>query len=364
MTTELDEVVVTLPQLVAAMDGLQEEAVQQQSQGWGEEGKCTHNDGYVTQPVYACATCFAATGELFGFCFGCSLSCHLEHEVLELFNKRNFRCDCPTPKSAHICTISGHVQENNTSNKYNHNFQGTYCWCDQPYDHNSNVIMIQCYMCQDWFHDTCILKEYPHPVIPYEGDNDFICKDCMFKYSGFLVKYPQLEYTQGVNKVDDPTERKEKVYEEHNTGNVVPDNNTAQPGQPLCLIQDAAQGRIGNIFLKLGWRKHLCRCPRCIKMYHLIGTDFLLKEENDYSEDEENDEDDMTLSQSSLSDSDGLNRLNPHVQREIANGMFEFKQELVEFLRPFMNQKRTVTASDIEQFKTDLQERQRKRRKF
>lgn len=35
----------------------------------------------------------------FGVCYGCSLRCHLQHEIEELFFKRGFRCDCGTPRS-------------------------------------------------------------------------------------------------------------------------------------------------------------------------------------------------------------------------------------------------------------------------
>lgn len=57
---------------------------------------CTYDRGYISQPVYACRVC--SKGELKGFCYGCSMTCHLDHasEVIELFTKRDFRCDCPT----------------------------------------------------------------------------------------------------------------------------------------------------------------------------------------------------------------------------------------------------------------------------
>lgn len=39
---------------------------------------------------------------------------------------------------------------------YNHNFKGTYCTCDLPYpDPNveEQIEMIQCCICEDWFHE-------------------------------------------------------------------------------------------------------------------------------------------------------------------------------------------------------------------
>jgi E3 ubiquitin-protein ligase UBR7 len=84
----------------------------------GRFDSCTYNLGYVKQSVYACLTCTHDTKTPAGFCYGCSISCkhflgwrtktlfkgaslmsnsdtgHGSHDVLELFVKRKFRCDC------------------------------------------------------------------------------------------------------------------------------------------------------------------------------------------------------------------------------------------------------------------------------
>lgn len=74
---------------------------------------CTYTKGYILQPVYACRTCY--TEEHAGFCLTCSMNCHIVrisclvwvcvlnvllkyHDVIELYNKRNFRCDCGNEK--------------------------------------------------------------------------------------------------------------------------------------------------------------------------------------------------------------------------------------------------------------------------
>jgi len=56
------------------------------------------------------------------------------------------------------CQLHEIIVDQNTENSYTHNFDGLYCWCQKTYDHDSNDVMIQCIMCQDWFHDTCIQK--------------------------------------------------------------------------------------------------------------------------------------------------------------------------------------------------------------
>jgi E3 ubiquitin-protein ligase UBR7 len=103
------------------------------------------------------------------------MNCHLDHasDVIELFHKRDFRCDCPTLKSSmklllgfkeliHLlvidkCCFSEVVQVENRENKYQHNFEGLYCFCNKPYLESEE--MIQCEICQDWFHDYCLKKE-------------------------------------------------------------------------------------------------------------------------------------------------------------------------------------------------------------
>lgn len=44
----------------------------------------------------------------------------------------------------------------NVENLYNHNFKGSYCTCGRPYpdpDAEEQVEMIQCCVCEDWFHE-------------------------------------------------------------------------------------------------------------------------------------------------------------------------------------------------------------------
>ena len=44
----------------------------------------------------------------------------------------------------------------NLSNRYGHNFHGRFCHCDSSYDDESQGnTMIQCLVCEDWYHDCC-----------------------------------------------------------------------------------------------------------------------------------------------------------------------------------------------------------------
>lgn len=100
----------------------------------GKFEKCTFEQGYIRQPLYACKTCTGPGDEPSGMCYSCSIACHSDHELLELFPKRNFRCDCGVPGKfgGSSCELTKGQQKAaavNNQNTYNHNFKGLYCRC-------------------------------------------------------------------------------------------------------------------------------------------------------------------------------------------------------------------------------------------
>ncbi|KAH7323370.1 hypothetical protein B0J17DRAFT_582184 [Rhizoctonia solani] len=143
----------------------------------GEFTQCTYDLGYIKQSVYLCLTCEDGRG----VCASCSIGCHADHEQIELFPKRHFRCDCPTSGIAHPCTLRSQQPSPpklplNTENKYSQNFfrGGRFCRCAQTYDaKRERETMVQCLSCEDWFHESCLnLRERPEesesapPVAP------------------------------------------------------------------------------------------------------------------------------------------------------------------------------------------------------
>lgn len=54
--------------------------------------------GYIRQALYACKTCSSQKNIRAGVCLACSFHCHEGHELVELYTKRNFRCDCGNSK--------------------------------------------------------------------------------------------------------------------------------------------------------------------------------------------------------------------------------------------------------------------------
>lgn len=110
--------------------------------------------------MYSCLTCIpeAKTDieKSAGVCLACTFHCHDGHELIELYTKRNFRCDCGNTKFPNgKCNLYSDKNPVNDMNLYNQNFTGVYCTCHKPYpDPEDNIAdeMIQCVVCEDWYH--------------------------------------------------------------------------------------------------------------------------------------------------------------------------------------------------------------------
>lgn len=126
-----------------------------------------------------------------GVCLACSLMCHESHELVELYTKRNFRCDCGSPKfNSHPCTFTPNKADLNEENYYNQNFSGLYCICQRPYpdpDTTEEDVMIQCIVCEDWLHGSHLDATVPNN----DQYSEMICKTCMEK-NAFLHDYSEL----------------------------------------------------------------------------------------------------------------------------------------------------------------------------
>ncbi|VDM41667.1 unnamed protein product [Toxocara canis] len=131
---ELDESI-TLQEVVEIDQHLEDDA--RALLGSANDSVCTYPEGYPPrQMIYACKTC-TSSSELAAICYGCSIHCHDEHDVIELYTKRKEK------------------EPLNARNQYNHNYAGLYCICDRPYpstDFDDGGDMVQCIICEDWFH--------------------------------------------------------------------------------------------------------------------------------------------------------------------------------------------------------------------
>lgn len=144
---------------------------------------CTKPLGPLKQTLFSCLTCNpppsdpSAPYTAAGICYSCSISCHGEHTLVELFTKRNFVCDCGTTRLVNNapCTlradergvkgVSG--EEAREGNAYNQNFGNRFCGCGEVYDADEERgTMFQCLGLgtvetggcgEDWWHPECLV---------------------------------------------------------------------------------------------------------------------------------------------------------------------------------------------------------------
>ncbi|KAK4138889.1 hypothetical protein BT67DRAFT_394792, partial [Trichocladium antarcticum] len=146
---------------------------------------CTNPLGPLRQSVFACLTCNPPPANpsdpysAAGVCYACSIQCHGEHTLVEIFAKRNFTCDCGTtrlPKTS-PCNLridpatntkgGVHSEEPDVNNKYNQNFRNRFCGCECDYDpFQQKGTMFQCLGLgthetggcgEDWWHPGCVV---------------------------------------------------------------------------------------------------------------------------------------------------------------------------------------------------------------
>ncbi|KXX81965.1 Protein mlo2 [Madurella mycetomatis] len=151
---------------------------------------CTKALGPLRQSVFACLTCKPPPAnpsdpyDGAGVCYACSVQCHGEHTLVEIFTKRNFTCDCGTtryPESS-PCSLridpktntkgGVHSEEPDPNNKYNQNFRNRFCGCECDYDpFQQKGTMFQCLGLgthetggcgEDWWHPGCVVGLGPN----------------------------------------------------------------------------------------------------------------------------------------------------------------------------------------------------------
>lgn len=328
--------------------------------------KCSWSLGPLKQQVFSCKTCEPideAAGrnsttadarpesgrQRGGLCYSCSISCHGDHELVELFNKRDFRCDCGTSRCGERpCALaesnefvdgegsSGRARLDmpkgrrplNIRNKYNHNFEGSFCWCRRPYDASTETgTMYQCLACEDWFHEACIAdgevdSDGSRMPMPEESCFDeYVCRDCV-KARPWLACYlaePRISAVitkQGTKRALEP-EKTADVPADRSGGDdaraakrVKPDPGpalaadvTADIGKSattgLASTADAAvntsisdssgckwfalepidvSNGCRSLFLREDFRQHVCACANCLR--DRIGNErFFVEEE-------------------------------------------------------------------------------------
>ncbi|KAJ1924147.1 hypothetical protein IWQ60_005405 [Tieghemiomyces parasiticus] len=382
----------------------------------GKFDECTFNLGYIHQPVYVCITCSRETRDgatdaaadddngagisrdlvvdhAAGICYSCSIACHASHEVIELFNKRHFRCDCGSRQMPHTtCTLEKKDTIFNDENRYGHNFVGKYCRCDRPYNPDSEEqTMYQCAVCADWFHSACI-GEMPDP----NEFDDYVCTGCVEQYAPIFKRLPRSDHVRigRVNpdtlKVDSllsvatdkPTmaealdsavdlnvtpitaDEESRPTKRIRSGDPISSTATSADGYklvPLVTSPTTARATDGTpcqllaspyqhpvaLFGRDGWRDRLCHCPACysyLRDHHLL---FILDADEPYEPEE-----DDTASTGSVFDS-GMRLLSTMDKAEAINGIMAYnklRDELKSYLSPFAAAGKVVTEQDVRRF--------------
>lgn len=335
----------------------------------GDEGKeCTYSKGYMKrQAIFSCLTCVPAGNA--GICTACSLSCHDGHEVVELWTKRKFKCDCGNSKfGVFVCKLWPNKDPENGENSYNQNFKGSYCTCGRPYpdpDSKKQIESIQCCICEDWFHENHLgldsLEQMPRDE---EGEplyDEFICQECAVACC-FLKLYPiailassnqktapvHAESGTAAGEKDGENAKKEQDVEKDNAC------SRNQSSNSTCILgidinsTSVVFKKKEPMFLSKNWRDLLCRCSTCCDCYTQKGIAYLIDKEDSLEEYEKmaKQKREEKLQQQEGAELNFLNTLD-HIQKmEILSGIADMKNEFQSFLDSFDTSK-PITAEDV-----------------
>lgn len=329
---------------------------------------CTYEKGALRQQVFACRT----HGNI-GICYSCSIQCHTSCDIVELFTKRHFTCDCGTERdNSHEddgqtnefrCQLRKNREPDVKSlqNVYGHNFQGLFCSCNKEYDPDSSAVMLQCVLgteCnEDWYHDYCIVGGgQPNSGNKSKSDAEvlakgmpsldsfdaFICWKCVSKYDYYfqrLMSHP-LSETVIAHKI----QRRSS------------DEELSSSDNKKRSISEVTDGTDGSgeysLTLKHGYSEHLILIKNSLdkendKLYTFLNdlVPFLLKDEPVYEEPEDTapDADDIVAL-----------LLQNSVKREQAvagiSAFNSLKTRLSEYLKPFAESGKVVSGEDISNF--------------
>ncbi|XP_073494384.1 putative E3 ubiquitin-protein ligase UBR7 [Phyllobates terribilis] len=386
-----EEPVLSLLDVLEEDDALEDEACA--VLGGSDAEKCSYPEGYVRrQALYACNTCTPQSEEPAGICLACTYKCHEGHNLYELYTKRNFRCDCGNGKFQQMeCKLFPEKEKVNAGNKYNQNFFGLYCTCRRPYPDPEDEIsdeMIQCVVCEDWFHGRH-LGAAPPEHLEYQ---EMVCPCCMercpflwaYSYNigvPAVTKITSAEVDEDVKVEESPekaqngpsikSEEEKDVKEETSPStscdqkpvNGVASSSVKSEDKKCKRYQNREHptpgAKVATYWLS-NWRSKLCRCDQCMKLYSELEILFLLDEcdtvqayENKgKSEEAEGSRDPLMTALSSM------NRVQ---QVELISEYNDLKSELTDYLKKFAEEGKVVQTQDIQKFFEDLRSRKRRR---
>lgn len=344
--------------------------------GGSDEKNCTYSRGYIgRQALYACMTCMpeskANEEKRTGVCLACSYHCHEGHDLIELYTKRNFRCDCGGKRMQDVrCKLDPLKLEANQLNQYNQNFSGTYCICHRPYPDPEDDVedeMIQCVVCEDWYHSRH-LGTGDTPSSP-KSFAEMICGGCMQRVDilqNYVGKIEDGNQTQlndttmvDVTGLDESNIAETSVIQ--NNVSKAEDKDGGNESKRLKLdictkppfdAADPVAYKQGATFWKEGWRNFLCRCMDCMSIYKNLKVEFLLDEKDTVQWYEEHGRQKQQQDERNTDDQarEAFDRLDRVQQVEFLSGVNHMKERLREFFDTFVTSQQVVTEKDVHEF--------------
>lgn len=301
--------------------------------GASDAENCSFSQGYCKrQALYACLTC-AKDGQPAAMCLACSYNCHDDCDLVELYTKRNFRCDCGTGKYHRKCKFDESKNHLNDENKYDFNFDGKYCQCRRPYpdpecpEDLKDAEMIQCILCEDWWHDCCL--KLTKEELDNEDNDEMICPRCLCK--------PGLSFL--------------RCYSISNTQTEI---GTAECTKPI----NEPKSESGSFFFE-DFRLKICKCVACMKLITDAKIEFLCDYADsvaayeqigiDAHEEEEKQADGQI--------NNFLDKLDHNGQMEVAHGVSFMRQAMKEMCEKAQSNGGVITAEHTAELKRKLAER-------
>ncbi|RLV95389.1 Protein mlo2 [Spathaspora sp. JA1] len=355
-----------------------------------DPNECTYTKGELRQPIFACLTCSAENAnEPIGVCYSCSIQCHSSHDIVELFTKRGFVCDCGTTKMAKTtngaCKLRRKSENSRRlsfgsssgvelelpaedipgSNSYNQNYKGTFCSCKQPYNPAEETgDMLQCYFgfeCgEDWYHDRCILGVDKSAVTPNsklkyfpELDNFdvFICWKCVDRFKPVfeeLDKHSEIVYAKiphiQASTVDEWFDHKESLESDEPTPKKIKldtasNGNQVQPQYSYFLVE-GFRDQLTKLYTEL---------PPNEPLHKFLSNNTYLFQDDPIYEPPSDDEDSDTGSILDMG-TDALHSLPRQQAIEGLQAYENMKSKLHSFFKPFAEQGKIVTEDEVRQF--------------
>ncbi|KAG7380606.1 putative E3 ubiquitin-protein ligase ubr7 [Phytophthora pseudosyringae] len=394
-----DEEVVTLSDVLKHNEQMTETA--DAVLGDASDTHCSYPMGYLRQAVYACVTC---TPEALdkpearaGVCLACTYNCHQDHELVELYTKRAFRCDCGNEKfpKSNPCKLETDKAPMNPRNTYSQNYAGLYCNCHRPYpdpERTTTEVMVQCVICEDWLHEEHISKDVDEKAgtsdetvpdaeketpasaetdkespagddaddatdnVSTESFEELICLECMKNHPFLLAYTVDSSGTQGNEGEETPAETGEDS------------SKMKQADSKECRLkvrqkQLEAQGSttLRPTFWSSDWRNDLCQCSSCVALFEKHGIAFLLDPEDSLHVYEASAREKKTASDEEIAQRAFTNKLTHEQQVEVAMGYSLMKNNLQQYLAGFAAAGKTVRKEDIQNFFEGLSQAKRQK---